>query len=62
MDDIVHGIKSEDAAGGDGGKDVLNALRDAFRCVHPDKDFRSMNDYLHFRRFNFGAASVYLLR
>ena len=62
MDDIVHGIKSEDAAGGDGGKEMLNALRDAFRYVHPDKGFRNVNDYLHFRRFNVGAASVYTLR
>ena len=59
MDDIVRGIKAEDAVGGDGGQEMLNALRGAFRFVHPDNGFLSINDYLHFRRFNVGAASVY---
>lgn len=59
MDDIVRGIQSEDVAGGDEGKEMLNALRDGFRCVHPDKGFRNMNDYLDFRRLNVGAALVY---
>ena len=58
MSDIVHGIELEDTIGGDGGKEMLDALRDAFRYVHPDEGFQTMNDYLHFRRFNVGAASV----
>ena len=58
MDDIVEGIKSEDAAGGDGGKEMLDALRGAFRYVHPKEEFHSIHEYLHFRRFNVGAASV----
>ena len=56
MDGIVDGIKAEDAAGGDGGKDVLEALRQAFRCVHPDTGFQNVDDYLQFRRKNVGAA------
>ena len=59
MDDIVQGIKDEDAAGGDGGKEMLEFLRDGFRCVHPDDDgFRSVDDYFEFRRLNVGATSV----
>ena len=60
IDDIIHGIKSEDATCGDGGQEMLNALRGAFRCVHPDKGgFQSIKDYLRFRRLNVGAASVF---
>lgn len=62
MDDIVRGIECEDAAGGDGGKEMLDALRDAFRYVHPDKGFQTIKDYLHFRHFNVGAALVFSLR
>ena len=63
MYDIIDGTDSEDAAGGDGGKEMLDALRDGFRCVHPDKKaFQSIDDYLQFRRLNVGAASVFQLR
>ena len=63
MFDIIHGIESEDAAGGNGGKEMLDALRDGFRCVHPDKrGFQSIDEYLQFRRLNVGAASVFQLR
>ena len=58
MDDILHGIESEDAVRGDGGKEMLDALRDAFRCVHPERDFRNIDEYLQFRRLNVGAALV----
>ena len=60
MDDILQGIDSEDAVGGDGGKEMLDALRDAFRCVHPERDFRNVDEYLQFRRLNVGAALVEL--
>ena len=56
MDGIVDGIEAEDATGGDGGKDMLGALRQAFRCVHPDREFRNVDNYLEFRRENVGAA------
>ena len=58
MDHILCGIDSEDKAGGDGGREMLNALRNAFRNVHPERSFRSVDDYLQFRRLNVGAASV----
>ena len=56
MEDILRSIELEDEAGGDGGKEMLDALRDAFRCVHPEKNFHSVDDYLRFRRLNVGAA------
>ena len=56
MDSILRGIEAEDAAGGDGGEEMLEALRSAFRCVHPDSNgFRSVSEYLYFRRQNVGA-------
>ena len=58
MDDILCGIDSEDKAGGDGGKEMLDALRNAFRNVRPERSFRSVDNYLQFRRLNVGAASV----
>lgn len=59
MHEIVNGVESEDAASGDGGRDLIETLRDAFRCVHPHlKGFQNVDEYLHFRRFNVGAASV----
>lgn len=56
MDGIVDRIEAEDSAGGDGGKEMLDALRQGFRCVRPDKGFSSVNEYLYFRRQNVGAA------
>ena len=56
MDGIVEDIEAEDSAGGDGGKEMLEALRQGFRCVRPDKGFQSVNEYLQFRRQNVGAA------
>ena len=58
MDEIVDGIESEDATGGQGGKEMMISLRRAFRYVHPDNGFQNVDDYLHFRRFNVGAALV----
>jgi hypothetical protein len=34
---------------------MIEALRDAFRCVHHDGDFGSVEEYLQFRRLNVGA-------
>ena len=49
----------EDAKGGNGGREMLQALRNAFQCVHPDEGgFKNVNDYLRFRRSNVGAESV----
>ena len=56
MDGIVDGIETEDSAGGDGGKEMLEALRQGFRCVRPDRGFQSVDEYLQFRRQNVGAA------
>ena len=57
MDGIIADIEAEDSAGGgDGGKEMLEALRQGFRCVRPDRDFQSVNEYLQFRRQNVGAA------
>ena len=58
MNEILDGINSEDLAGGDGGREILGALRSAFRCVHPHKEFQNINDYFNFRRLNVGAALV----
>ena len=58
MNEILDGIDLEDLAGGDGGREMLDALRGAFRCVHPHKEFYNIHDYFHFRRLNVGAASV----
>ncbi|KID81896.1 BcSTC4, sesquiterpene cyclase [Metarhizium guizhouense ARSEF 977] len=51
-------IKDEDEAGGNGGKEMVSALRDAFRCVHPNGDFKTLEEYLQFRRLNVGARFV----
>ncbi|KAL8665315.1 MAG: hypothetical protein Q9202_002366 [Teloschistes flavicans] len=57
LDDIVRGIEFEDSAGGTGGKEMLDELRNAFRCVHPN-EFKNVEDYLEFRRYNVGAWFV----
>ena len=57
MNEILSCIESEDNAGGNGGREMLDAIHDAFRCVHPpDKGFQNVDEYLHFRRQNVGAA------
>ncbi|KAG8528869.1 uncharacterized protein KY384_006558 [Bacidia gigantensis] len=59
VDSIVQGIEAEDAAGGDGGREMIDALRGAFKCVHPpEQGFRSVAEYLTFRRQNVGADFV----
>ena len=56
IDCMIRGIEGEDAAGGDGGKEMVQALRGAFRAVRPDESgFRDVSDYLDFRRQNVGA-------
>ncbi|KAJ6197248.1 isoprenoid synthase domain-containing protein [Bipolaris maydis] len=54
----VAGIYEEDAAGGNGGHEMLEALRGAFRCVHPEGNFPTVDSYLAFRRLNVGARFV----
>ncbi|KID93366.1 BcSTC4, sesquiterpene cyclase, partial [Metarhizium majus ARSEF 297] len=51
-------IKDEDEAGGNGRREMVSALRDAFRCVHPSGDFKTLEEYLQFRRLNVGARFV----
>nr|ULA45395.1 (+)-alpha-trans-bergamotene synthase NsBERS [Nectria sp. HLS206] len=51
-------IWEEDGISGNGGREMIEALRDAFRCVHPNGDFTSVEDYLQFRRLNVGARFV----
>ena len=60
INNIVKSINLEDATGGNGGREMLQALHNAFQCVHPDEGgFKNINDYLRFRRSNVGAESVY---
>ena len=56
MDGIVNSIEAEDSAGGNGGKEMVEAMRQAFCCVHPDRRFLNGDEYLQFRRENVGAA------
>ena len=56
MDGIVESIEAEDSADGDGGKEMLEALRQGFRCVHSDGGFANVDEYFQFRRKNVGAA------
>ena len=58
IDEVVHSIHLKDAEdGGNGGKEMLQALREAFCCVRPEEGgFKSVQDYLRFRRYNVGAA------
>ena len=56
VDGIVDSIEAEDSVGGDGGKEMLETLRQGFRCVHPDGGFPSVDEYFQFRRKNVGAA------
>lgn len=56
INDIIRGMGTEDTAGGDGGKEMLDALRTAFRYVHPETRFQSVDEYLEFRRKNVGAT------
>jgi len=46
LDGTVDSIYSEDAAGGNGGHEMLQALRGAFRCVHPEGTFSTVESYL----------------
>jgi hypothetical protein len=55
LNEVVKSIHEEDAAGGNGGHEMLDALRGAFRCVHPEGNFSTVNEYLKFRRLNVGA-------
>ena len=41
---------------GNGGEEMIEALRGAFRCVHAAEHFQTVNDYLEFRRSNVGAS------
>ncbi|KAL9588935.1 MAG: hypothetical protein Q9203_002268 [Teloschistes exilis] len=54
LDDVVRGIESEDEAGGNGGKDMLNELRNAFRSIDPGK-IHNVDGYLEFRRYDAGS-------
>jgi hypothetical protein len=46
----------EDGMSGNGGKEMLQALLAAFKCVHPPEEgFKSLKEYLSFRRLNVGA-------
>ena len=56
INDVIRGIEAEDTAGGDGGKEMLEALHAAFRYVHPETRFQSVDEYLEFRRKNVGAT------
>lgn len=58
LDETVNSIYEEDAAGGNGGHEMLQALRGAFRCVHPENEFPTVESYLAFRRLNVGARYV----
>ncbi|KAF2128088.1 hypothetical protein P153DRAFT_367982 [Dothidotthia symphoricarpi CBS 119687] len=58
LDDVVSSIYDEDAAGGNGGHGILQALRSAFRFVHPEGNFFSVQQYLEFRQLNVGASFV----
>lgn len=51
----IMGIEKEGADGGNGGKEMLDAIRDSFRCVHPEADSQTVQQYLEFRRLNVGA-------
>lgn len=61
IDDVVHSIHLRGAEdGANGGEEMVQALREAFCCVRPEEGgFKSVQEYLRFRRFNVGAASVY---
>ncbi|KAF7932531.1 uncharacterized protein EAE98_003830 [Botrytis deweyae] len=54
----VSAIADEDEISGNGGKEMIEALLGAFRCVHPKGNFHSLEEYLSFRRSNVGAQFV----
>ncbi|KAL8630098.1 hypothetical protein Q9189_004171 [Teloschistes chrysophthalmus] len=54
LDDVVRGIESEDKAGGNGGKEMLDELRNAFHSVDPGK-IHNVEGYLEFRRYDVGS-------
>lgn len=56
MHGVVRRVEEEDRIAGNGGIEMLNALRAGFRCVHPEKDFPSISHYQDFRHLNVGAA------
>ncbi|KAL8951228.1 MAG: hypothetical protein Q9222_002791 [Ikaeria aurantiellina] len=59
MNQIVQSIEDADVGAQSGGKEMLEALHEAFRCVHPPSGgFRNVKEYFQFRRFNVGAAFV----
>ncbi|KAF7513032.1 hypothetical protein GJ744_011298 [Endocarpon pusillum] len=58
IDSILRSIEEEDEIEGNGGRDMIAALRRAFKCVHPQGDFETVNSYLDFRNENVGAAFV----
>ncbi|KAF2228525.1 hypothetical protein EV356DRAFT_562544 [Viridothelium virens] len=58
LDETVRIIDNENTVGGNGGHEMLQALRGAFRCVHPEGNFPTVERYLEFRRLNVGARFV----
>ena len=56
MDSVIQRIRKIDAAGGNGGMEMVDSLRGAFTHVHPNiNDLQSVPEYLEFRRQNVGA-------
>ncbi|KAM0129343.1 hypothetical protein ACHAP3_007848 [Botrytis cinerea] len=51
-------IADEDKISGNGGKEMIEAMIGGFRCVHPNGEFQSLEEYLSFRRLNVGAQYV----
>ncbi|TEY39953.1 hypothetical protein BOTCAL_0446g00010 [Botryotinia calthae] len=54
----VSAIADEDEISGNGGKEMIEAVLGGFRCVHPNGEFQSLEEYLNFRRLNVGAQFV----
>lgn len=58
IDAIMQGFRSADSEFGTAGHEVVEAMRQSFRRLRPEKRFQTLRQYLEFRHDNVGAESV----
>lgn len=56
----MQGFRKADSTIGNAGQEVIEAMRQSFQRMRPEKDFQTLGQYLEFRRDNVGAESVTL--
>ena len=58
IDAVMQGFRRADSETGTAGHEVIEAMRQSFRRMRPEKKFQTLRQYLNFRHDNVGAESV----